>query len=89
MHPQATFLKSRLPGEKVSWDDIQVFLTRLNVQEVESPLMAGRMYCPRKLSGSMPAGQARPQRTHGEIALVLRMQITTAGSVPNYQNWFL
>ena len=27
------------------------------------------MYCPRKRSGSMPAGQARPRRTPGGIAL--------------------
>ena len=35
-------------------------------------LQGGRMYCPRKPSGSMPAGQARPRRTRGEIRLVHR-----------------
>ena len=30
-------------------------------------LRVGRMYCPRKRSGSMPAEQARPRRTRGGI----------------------
>ena len=55
------------PVEKVSWEDIQVFLTRLNAQEAGNIPAGGRMYCPRKPSGSMPAGQARPRRTRGEI----------------------
>ena len=33
-------------------------------------LQGGRMYCPRKPSGSMPAGQARPRRTRGAIRLL-------------------
>ncbi len=37
----------------------------------------GRMYYPRKRSGSMPAGQARPLRTRGGIVLVPRMPTGT------------
>ena len=49
------------PVEKVSWDDIQVFLTRLNASKQAISLQGGRMYYPQKPSGSMPAGQARPR----------------------------
>ena len=34
------------------------------------------MYYPRKRSGSMPAGQARPRRTRGGIVLLPTMRIT-------------
>ena len=46
------------PVEQVSWDDIQVFLARLNDQEASKALRGGRMFCLRKPNGSMPAGQA-------------------------------
>ena len=36
----------------------------------------GRMYCPRKRSGSMPAEQARPRRTRGGIDNHRAMRIT-------------
>ena len=39
------------------------------------------MFCPPKLSGSMPAGQARPRLTRGEIPLPPAMPIITKQSV--------
>ena len=66
------------PVEKVSWDDIQVFLTRLNAQEAGN-IPAGWAYVlPTKPSGSMPAGPAQPQRILGETRLLL-MTPTTIG----------
>ena len=62
------------PVEQVSWDDIQVFLTRLNAREAGNIPAGWGMCCPRKPSGSMPAGQARPPRTHGEKRSVQAMQ---------------
>ena len=41
-------------------------------------LRVGRMYCPRKRSGSMPAEQARPRRTRGVIDINPAMRIITA-----------
>ena len=38
----------------------------------------GRMYCPRKRSGSMPAEQARPRRTRGVLISIRAMRIITA-----------
>ena len=37
--------------------------------------MGGRMYYPRKRSGSMPAVQARPRRTRGGIVLLPRCEL--------------
>ena len=51
-------------------NDIQIFLTRLNAQRQAISLRDGLMYCPRKLSGNMPAGQERQRRTPGEIELL-------------------
>ena len=43
------------PVEKVSWDDIQLFLTHLNTKHAERVYqMVGLMYCLLKQSGSMP-----------------------------------
>ena len=41
-------------------------------------LRVGRMYCPRKRSGSMPAEQARPRRTRGVLISIRAMRIITA-----------
>ena len=41
-------------------------------------LRVGRMYCPRKRSGSMPAEQARPRRTRGVMISIRAMRIITA-----------
>ena len=41
--------------------------------------MGGPMYYPRKHSGSMPAGQARPPRTRGETQSVQAMLIGIMG----------
>ena len=61
----------------VSWEDAQVFLSRLN--EIEQSAgdcpTAGNMFYPRKRSGSMPAGQARPRRTR------------EANHFPGHYNW--
>ncbi len=65
-HAEQLALTPNRPVEKVSWDDIQVFLTRLNDQEQAISLQGGPMYCPRKPSGSMPAVQVRPRHIHGE-----------------------
>ena len=46
-------------------------------------LRVGRMYCPRKRSGSMPAEQARPRRTRGGILLVNSMQCELHGNDAN------
>ena len=55
------------PVEKVSWDDIQVFLTRLNAQE-SGNIPAGWAYVlPTEAQWSMPAGPARPRHIRGEI----------------------
>ena len=64
------------PVEKVSWDDIQVFLTRLNTRAGNIPAGWAYMY-PQKHSGSMPAVQARPQLARGD-------SITTSDA--NYNN---
>ena len=45
--------------------------------------MVGRMFCPPKPSGSMPAGQARPRPIRGEIQSVQAMPIGTMGTTPN------
>ena len=44
------------------------------------------MCCPRKPSGSMPAGQARPRRTRGEIRLLQAMPIGTMGTMHQTEN---
>ncbi len=67
------------PVEKVSWDDIQIFLTRLNARRQAISLRVGRMYCPRKRSGSMPAGQARPRRTRGGIDYLEQCELLKSG----------
>ena len=56
----------------VSWNDAQVFLPASmpsNRPRVDYPT-AGNMFSPRKPSGSMPAGQARPRRTRGAMILI-------------------
>ena len=64
------------PVEKVSYDDVQKFLARLNNQQAGNiPKLAGRMFYPLKPSGSMPAVQARLRRTRGEIQLLPMMRI--------------
>ena len=70
------------PVEKVSWDDIQVFLTRLNAQEAGNIPEGGPMYCPPKLSGSMPAGQVRPPCTRGEIRSLLQCKFLNNLNIP-------
>ena len=60
------------PVEKVSWNDAQIFLSRLI--RLSRPRVGyqrvGNMFCPRRPSGSMPAGQARPRRTRGAMILI-------------------
>ena len=75
------------PVEKVSWDDIQKFLTRLNASRQVIFLRVGRMYCPRKRSGSMPAVQARPRRTRGGIVLPRAMRITRVVDTHRHGMW--
>ena len=50
------------PVEKVSWEDIQVFLTRFNAQEKVNVPAGWAYVLPTEAQWSMPAGQARPQK---------------------------
>ena len=69
------------PVEKVSWDDVQVFITRLNAQQAATFQPVGLMFCPPSRSGNMPAGQARPRLTHGGRPLPARMRIIIGTAV--------
>ena len=53
------------PVEKVSWEDAQVFLTRLNEQQADNLPLAGVMFSPPNPNGNMPAVRGRPRPTHG------------------------
>ena len=75
------------PVEKVSWEDIQKFLTRLNAQEAGNIPAGGPMYYPRKRSGSMPAVQARPRRIRGGIVLPRAMRITPIVDTHRHVMW--
>ena len=72
------------PVEQVSWDDIQVFLNRLNEQQADSLPVGWAYVLPTEARGSMPAGQARPRRTRGAIRLIL-MKPTIIGMVTGIQ----
>ena len=63
------FKGSNRPVEKASWEDAQIFLSQLNsIEQTAGRLPTGWKYVsPRKPSGSMPAGQARPPHTRGEM----------------------
>ena len=61
----SNYAGSDLPVEQVSWDDIQIFLERLNEQEADNLPRAGPMSCPPKPSGNMPAVPAPPRRIPG------------------------
>ena len=56
------------PVEKVSLEDIQKFLTRLNAEgSGRLSLQGGRVCCPPSSKGNMPAVQARLRLIHGGI----------------------
>ena len=63
------------PVEQVSWDDIQVFLTRLNAQQAGILPNGWAYVLPTGASGNMPAGRVPLHLIHGDIQSVLRMQI--------------
>ena len=73
------------PVEEVSWNDIQVFLSRLNQQQAEH-LPGGWTYVfyPQKLSGSMLVVLAQPLPTSGGMELTLLVLIII-GMVPTIQ----
>ena len=57
------------PVNKVSWNDVQVFLSRLNdMEQTAGRLPAGWKYVlPTEANGNMPAVQGRPRHIHGEM----------------------
>jgi hypothetical protein len=59
------------PVEMVSWNDAQVFLTRL----------AGLMFCLPSLNGNMPVGRERPRNIPGVMALSAQMRIITGMAI--------
>ena len=71
------------PVERVSWDDVQIFLERLNTQE-EGNIPPGWKYTPylQSHSGNMPAGQVQALLIPGEIQLVQVMQTGTMVRTP-------
>ncbi len=77
------FKGSNRPVEKASWEDAQIFLTRLNsIEQSAGRLPNGWKYvCPPRRSGSMPAGQARPRRTRGAMILIPPVPIITGMAV--------
>ena len=77
------FKGSNRPVERASWEDAQIFLTRLNsIEQSAGRLPNGWKYvCPPRRSGSMPAGQARPRRTRGAMILIPPVPIITGTAV--------
>ncbi len=69
------------PVEKVSWDDAQVFLTRLTNSRRVTCLQAGVMSSPPNRNGNMPAVRARPRLTPGAMALPARMRIIMSADI--------
>ena len=63
------------PVEQVSWDDIQVFLPRLNQSDSTNIPAGWTMYCPPKQNGNIPAERVPPPLILGEIRAAQRMQI--------------
>ena len=61
--------------EKVSWDDAQVFLTRLNAQQAGNLLLVGPMFYLPNRNGNMPVVRVRLRPIPGVMASPARMRI--------------
>ena len=74
--PSAFAGASNRPVTSASWEDTQVFLSRLNeVAQVAGCLPAGNMFCRLRRTGSMLAVRERPQHIHGLMAFPVPMRI--------------
>ena len=85
----SNFTGSDLPVEQVSWDDVQIFLERLNEQEADNLPRAGPMSCPPKPSGNMPAVQGPPPHIPGgnEINASLANYNSNIGQTASVGSW--
>ena len=72
------------PVERVSWNDVQVFLARLNTAESRQAacLRAGAMFCLRRPNGNTLVGRGPQRFIRGVIRLPPRMRITIGTVVP-------
>ena len=74
-------------GENVSWEDVQVFLTRLNEQQAGNIPEGWAYVCPRKPSGSMPAVQAQTRGTLWGDTITSTMRIILVVDIPKLVMW--